>query len=526
MNKVVGLICLMFISSLLFGQNTFFEFVSGWSNNYSVEADNSYELVGLNDFEPFVLGDHFIQFVEINTTGQIISEQEFSIDTTEFLSRDLNSQSVLNYGAYLYLASQSGFLGTNTVYGCLLRYNRENSEIELIKVFNDDISNYLFTLALKNDTSILIGGYQSNNAGTTSLFLHETDLEGEPRWTYTTECGNNCYNYAEHILPLDNGHTVLLYREWDYEIGNQDKERAVLVMLDPEGIELWRAYPGNDEDYKILPGGVLEQDGELLVCFTDPYVYEANGDWVGNFDVSIYFEKYDANGNIVDYFDLVGQIADGNSTEEPEVLYDITQVQSLSDGTILITGYSSLRGKMIKLSPSGEVIWNRSYTPFPLQPDNPNFYEYTRILHTLPTSDGGFLCTGTYRSDPREEYPQGIQTAIALKVDEYGCLEEGCEITSLEELDSTLSSPIKVWPNPVTGNSFNITSQLDLHIASIELIDVQGRKISLAVAGVKLLDSGTITSLSPSHTIPSGLYTLLITTSEGVAYSLKLVFEE
>lgn len=358
------------------------------------------------------------------------------------------------------------------------------------------------------------------------MALYETNLQGEPRWTYTTECGNNCFNYAEHILPLDNGNTVLLYREWDYEIGNQDKERAVLVMIDPLGEELWRAYPGNDEEYKILPGGVVLQDDQLLVCFTDPYVYADNGDWVGNLDVSVYFESYELSGELAGSFDFVGQIPDGNAESAPVVLYDMTQMQVLDDGNILLSGYSRFRGHLIRLTPSGEIIWFREFTPFPLQLDNPSFYEYTHILHTLPTSDGGFLCTGTYRSDPREEYPQGIQTAIALKVDEFGCLEEGCEITSVEELSITLSSPIKVWPNPVTGNHFTLESQVDLHIASLVLIDVQGIRFSIEVESGKQLRSGTSSAISCDRKISSGLYTLLITTSEGVAYSLKLLFED
>jgi hypothetical protein len=517
-------VCVFTFGNKVSAQGTFFEFVSGWSNNYSVEADNSYELVGLNDFEPFVLGDHFIQFVEINTTGQIISEQEFSIDTTEFLSRDLNSQSVLSYGAYLYLASQSGFLGTNTVYGCLLRYNRENSEIELIKVFNDDISNYLFTLALKNDTSILIGGYQSNNAGTTSLFLHETDLAGEPRWTYTTECGNNCYNYAEHILPLDNGNTVLLYREWDYEIGNQDKERAVLVMIDPLGEELWRAYPGNDEGYKILPGGVVLQDGELLVCFTDPYVYETNGDWVYSYDNTVHLETYSIEGVLTNEQSFLYDIL--NSLEIPRTTYEVTQLQYLSDGAILISGTTGPGGLLMKIQPNGELIWFREILQHPLAPIEEGYNQDLDILHVLETSDGGLLCTGMFRSNPSEYFPQGIQTAFALKVDEYGCLEEGCEITSAEELSITLSSPIKVWPNPVTGNEFTLESQVDLHIASIVLVDMQGRRFSIEVEHGNQLRSGTSSAISCDRKISSGLYTLLITTSEGVAYSLKLVFEE
>jgi len=127
----------------------------------------------------------------------------------------------------------------------------------------------------------------------------------------------------------------------------------------------------------------------------------------------------------------------------------MTQMQVLLDGNLLISGYSKLRSQLIKLTPSGEIIWHRTHTPFPLQPENFGFHEYTHILHSLPTSDGGFLCTGSFRSDPRDEYPNGIQTAIALKVDEYGCLEAGCEVTGIEELHIEKDEgQLRLFPNP------------------------------------------------------------------------------
>jgi hypothetical protein len=518
-------VCVFTFGNKVSAQSTFFNLIEGWVNNFSIEEDEGYLSLGLNSLDAGP-SNHGFQYNYITFTGEEMNSLTFVVDSVETTSSFGMSQMAVKVNNKILRTGSIGFSSTLRVYGALFSYDLNSQETDLSHIYDASLNNQLYTIALKNDSSLLLGGQISNNAGTTSLFLHETDLSGEPRWTYTTECGNNCFNYAEHILPLDNGNTVLLYREWDYAIGNQDKERAVLVMIDPLGEELWRAYPGNDEEYKILPGGVLEQDGELLVCFTDPYLYEANGDWVAYFESSVYFENYDFSGELAGSFNLLGQIPDGSAEELPILFYDITQMQFLSDGNILLSGFTGIHGNLIKMTPTGEVLWFREFTPFPLQPDNPNFYEYTRILHTLPTSDGGFLCTGTYRSDPREEYPQGIQTAIALKVDEFGCLEEGCEITSVEELSSTLSSPIKVWPNPVTGNHFTLESQVDLHIESIVLVDVQGRRFSIEVESGKQLRSGTSSAISCDRKISSGLYTLLITTSEGVAYSLKLVFEE
>jgi hypothetical protein len=83
-----------------------------------------------------------------------------------------------------------------------------------------------------------------------------------------------------------------------------------------------------------------------------------------------------------------------------------------------------------------------------------------------------------------------------------------------------------VWPNPVTGNHFTLESQVDLHIETIVLVDVQGRRLSIELEHGKQLRSGTSSAITCDRKISPGLYTLLITTSEGVAYSLKLLFED
>ena len=523
-------ILLMAVCVFTFGikvnaQSTFFNFVDGWRNNHSIELEDSYLLMGLDAVPNSAT--HFFQYNEIDYEGNVVNQYSYIVDSVETTSTYGQPQLAVRIDNSVYISSLLGFFSPSRSYGALFKFDLATQQIELLHLYDELQLTMLHCIEQKNDSSLLIGAYLSDNSSESRMLIYETDFQGEPRWSYSSDCGNYCRSYPEQILSLDNGNTVIMLREWDRDQPFfHDREKTVLVMLDPEGEEIWRAEPGDHENYKIIPGGVLEVDGNLLVSFTDPYYYAVNGEWLANYESSIFFERYDTSGNLLEEFDFEGLIPDGNSTEDPTLLYNVTQLQHLENDRILLSGYSGLEGFLLKMDSEGQIEWFRQFTPYPYPENNPAFYQYTHIHHVLKTSDGGFLCTGEYASASSDQHPNGIQTAFALKVDAYGCLEEGCEITSVEELSITLSSPIKVWPNPVTGNSFNITSQLDLHIASIELIDVQGRKISSAVAGVKLLDSGTITSLSPSHTIPSGLYTLLITTSEGVAYSLKLAFEE
>jgi hypothetical protein len=103
----------------------------------------------------------------------------------------------------------------------------------------------------------------------------------------------------------------------------------------------------------------------------------------------------------------------------------------------------------------------------------------------------------------------------ALKVDQYRCLEPGCQI--LDNLPEYEQGKLQVWPNP-TNSFLNAQLPAGAKVESIVLVDALGR-ISNSLSLIS--DSGNTLKLE----IPAGLYSLILTAKDGAVYSEKVVVE-
>jgi hypothetical protein len=109
-----------------------------------------------------------------------------------------------------------------------------------------------------------------------------------------------------------------------------------------------------------------------------------------------------------------------------------------------------MTGFLMKFTQDGELLWYRFYTP-PQAEGNSAGLEYTRVYGVTQTSDGGYIMAGEYFSSAGNVFPEGIQTAIAIKVDEFGCLEPGCQIgDDIPEQELSLLG-LQVFPNPAAA---------------------------------------------------------------------------
>lgn len=130
-------------------------------------------------------------------------------------------------------------------------------------------------------------------------------------------------------------------------------------------------------------------------------------------------------------------------------------MQKLEDGNIFISGTNGADGLLLKITNEGNVIWHRGHSLYD-ETNNPTIAQFTHFYNVTPTSDGGYMAAGQYDSTPSDIFPQAIQTAIAVKIDEFGCLEPGCQlIDGLEEIILGLQDAMKIYPNPVQ-DVFNI----------------------------------------------------------------------
>ncbi|TAK43318.1 MAG: T9SS type A sorting domain-containing protein [Saprospiraceae bacterium] len=124
-------------------------------------------------------------------------------------------------------------------------------------------------------------------------------------------------------------------------------------------------------------------------------------------------------------------------------------------------------GTIAKITPSGEVLWERKYSAS----SEGKFYDI--FWRTIPTSDGGIIACGSTWGDSLTK-----ENSWIVKLDSLGCLEPGCDSisTGVVELPVGDNSPIKLYPNP-TGGHLTVEAQKGKAIGAVKIYDLQGRRL-------------------------------------------------
>ena len=162
---------------------------------------------------------------------------------------------------------------------------------------------------------------------------------------------------------------------------------------------------------------------------------------------------------LVESIDNSGYVAGGIKKE-----YLPEEEQTASTGTTISQGW------LVKVDEDGEVLWDRTYHYV----DTPN--ERQTLNDLKATSDGGYIFCGESRDDSAEAI-EPTQQGWLVKLDQHGCLVEGCHLSdNIEEL-STSTEYFKAGPVPA-GDFLNIyqTKALD-NSFSYQLHDMNGKLI-------------------------------------------------
>ncbi len=123
-------------------------------------------------------------------------------------------------------------------------------------------------------------------------------------------------------------------------------------------------------------------------------------------------------------------------------------------------------GVLAKISPSGELAWQRHYQHL----EGAWFRHYIYDLAQAP--DGGFVMVGEVRDTINAPRQQGW----LLKVDEYGCLVPGCQLVSQVESPAQAAAPrLLLYPNPVREQLQVYYQSAGPAEAEFRIVDAQGR---------------------------------------------------
>jgi hypothetical protein len=522
------------LSSILFAipcvaQERFFTFLPGWFSTTIREYDNRYIAFGLDGEFDY----HYYQFHALDKSGVYDTTWTFAIDTANTTSTITLPQQVLTLPESNYITGLIRGDSTERIYGTLMEFDDAFEDTVFTKAYDLSEDTRMQMVIPNLDGKLTTVGIQKVGPGLYHPQVYGMDLEGNIEWNQSFSCESNCEIYGYHIMQTpDKGYfftCLAIYNAQQYNY----HEKTIIFRLDSLGNEIYRMKPGDPELF-TNPGWVVpSSDGNFFFFWSDPfkldYPNEENND-----TSTIWMQKFDIDGNLIFEKNYLDELPRSQLTDRGFNYY-INKVINNENGSMTLVGFHDGPqddGFLINIAQDGELQWYRFISP-PQADGNGNNDDYTRFYSATATSDGGYILGGLYFSFPSDVFPEGMQTAFAAKVDEYGFLEPGCHLAdNINEYKQSLG--LQVFPNPARDQvtvSINHAHQ----IQSINLFDISGKVI--AYPGIipepipELVEGSSGYGLSfevklDVSSLISGLYLIEVTTKEGLREVKRVVISD
>jgi hypothetical protein len=463
------------------------------------------QMVYFNEIYP-VWGQQAVQCknIEVDTMNQVY---EFFIVTGDQGDRKLIKRSIdfegvfiedkiVNYGdTSLYSGVADSFKKINQGYlatyayspgGLVELYNDDFERLWRYQIMDTDTSGSYFDISLKtNDGNWLCAGtsilqYDDEIGDDAAPYeLCKLDTNGSELWRTQVFAEKN-FGVPYCLHELINQDIILTgVQANDYD--------AVVLRLDSAGNVLWQKTfqsPTEDERDDLWCQSVLVNDSTLVLNygygFGDEYPPQP---WINSSVRKLHLVKLNLNNQEImweqEYDNIYGTFH-----------YNNDMLQSPDNGFVMVgamynSSFWPIAEPMVgfqfsyiaKANADGNLLWRRNYT---YSPDTSMFVGDWNELYDIELApDGGYVACG-YLND-YDLSPQ--YQAWVIKVDEYGCLEPGCQNVAVDEIRLDMQGAMSVFPNPVGSVctvEFNLTDK-QKHSASIatELIltDASGRHL-------------------------------------------------
>lgn len=276
----------------------------------------------------------------------------------------------------------------------------------------------------RTSTGFVFCGFHEPPSALAKALLGTLDHNGDTLWTRCYDV-NGFEAIALGVEEYSDGGCLLT----GYRTGAPAINTSFLIRTDVDGDQLWLRTYGN----RAAVNGAVRVAADGGIITWSEYREDA---WPGDWQ-QMMLTKWNENGGIVwqkrSHYDHI------------VATYDF---EILPDGSMIATGATEGEGRIMKFSAEGDSLWSRPYS-------------YTHSLHLLydvqPTSDGGFVATGTaYRYEPLDPQFQTNQMIWVVKTDSLGCVVPGCQNVGVQEYALDMNEHLQVWPNPV-GDWINIT---------------------------------------------------------------------
>jgi hypothetical protein len=455
MNKfLLYLIGLIMFCTNVNAQERFYKMYDGWRAHFINTYYYDYMLFGLGHIGN---NNHYYLFQRIEYDGTILN------DSYSFLQPDFLSTSCWATKNYFYYENNIYLCGVvdsidGIYHPLLVKFNYPVTDTIWTRVYPNNLIagiESFFTHLTYSDSSFYTLGPSSDNSYNVGMSFHKLDTLGNIEFSrnYFASPGFSDIRKPIQIFPTADKGFILTYEEWEENSQQpQYNLNAMLLKIDSLGNEEWRRMLGHNDTLNYNPFLFNKPDGNYFAVWTDPGI-------VGPFEWS-HYQSNDESGICLAELNPSGytiwkKYMFNDIDEMNYGHYYIHDIYQDSLNNMYLCGWLSYigrRGFLIKIDSTGTGQWIRYYDCYP---ENPAIYDcYTKIYSITPTQDNGFIMAGEYFSPSSEMFPAGIQASLVIKVDECGCLDEGCNpecYTDIPALQTIHLPELKLYPNPANN---------------------------------------------------------------------------
>ncbi len=404
---------------------------------------------------------------------------------------------------------------------------------------------------VSDDGYIWVGGLKDGNQNKSFLMKFDSLLNLEWQSEYDTlgrmqvkQTYDNGYITVGGIgIPMQMGNDILLVktdslgnREWQKSFDRADKDRGCsIIQAVDRGYLIGAYYYGNqlpvggliiktdslgNEEWRKDISSIYGDIGCIVKNSNDSNFIVGTATATGLHQSSyslrkIRLLKISETGSVI-WDKYYGPIRLGNT---------ISQVIIQDDNNIVMTGcyfpdsvyYSpgdslapkDIRSWILKTNSNGDSLWMKEY----YKQKGPDFENY--IYDIKQTQDYGYIATGIF-----DTIYVGRISMWVLKLDSLGCDTPGCNNVFISEVPLN-KNQIKIYPNPAKGIITIDINNNNLQNAFINIYNSEGRQIkNFEFLSQKL--PASVYKLDVSN-MPPGIYFGRIVFENGEIYGFKFI---
>lgn len=386
-------------------------------------------------------------------------------------------------GGYILLSAANCFDNSNYTC-CMISKLDDAGEITWSNIypFRPTTSNMVV-----HDNKIYASGH--TNGANSQFVLYSFDSLGNVLWN--KQYGDPTVEDEFPHLALW-GNKLVLSGAQDRNINNRPAPIMYFVVTDMDGNQLNDFYYGDDNESTLSIKSITSSQGDYIssflycpdTCFLDlkagVIAFDPNGNLKWKLNLPYSYNPYecipaqiDSNSLAVKWYvdnttipnhdltppaifftNMSGNVLD-TVIFQNQTLKEIRNMEPVWENGLVGCGHEypdyinqsspKLFGWLFRIDENHDLLWERSYI------DNTHQGVTFELQHIIPTSDGGYLATGTI-----DNFMTGVWESHnwLLKLDSVGCLSPGCGninyITDTQEAVFLKGKGIKIYPNPAS----------------------------------------------------------------------------